>query len=111
MNYVITCQLPINKLDEKGNWLIENGEPVYQLDENGKMIYEENFFCGFQPIPAPTITGLSAIEWDNDIRYALLFESRSKAKQVVKKIETGEPISIREVISQEAKLFIHSQSK
>lgn len=86
--YVITCQLPDN----------DN-----TLDESGNLVYEENFFCGFAPVPSGNFAGLQAIEWDSNIRYAHLFASRYDAKQMIKRIATGEPLSIRLLTEEDIK--------
>jgi hypothetical protein len=87
--FVITCRLPKVKESKSGNKGILC-EAV--TDHEGNIIYEENFFCGFIPHPNANVR---LIEWDTDSFYALKFDSKAKAKQITKQIETGEPITIR----------------
>jgi hypothetical protein len=93
---VITCQLPINKLDSNGNWIIENGSPVFVTNNDGTIKYETNYFCGFRTGPTPQFKGVNLIEWDTDRNFAKVFPDQETAEFNRDLIETGEPISINE---------------
>jgi hypothetical protein len=98
--FLITCELPKNKLDEKGDWIYENGQPVYETT-NGFIEYEENYFCGFKDIEQPEFKGMKALEWDTDINFAIQYASHYEAKQARKRIDTGEIVTIREMSNDE----------
>jgi hypothetical protein len=81
--FVITCQLA--KLDSEGKPVLNDGLPVY----------ETNYFCQF--VTHPTQKNVTLIEWDTDNFYAMNFPSKTEAKKTVKRIETGEPLEIKEI--------------
>ena len=82
--YVITCQLP----------KAENSKPVL-ID--GQPVYEENYFCGFQPVPNPNFRHIQLIEWDTDRQFAKFFLSKYEAKQTLKLILTESNCVIKKV--------------